>query len=188
LCSKFFAGDEVSWAVEKGGQNLKRLTVEAEFDAAFSQLAGMSVELEDVETEDAGGWRTRFGHTDSGKAITVVAAKVSRALCFQRLIDGGKFEKSWRWGGLRGWAAPSRFVRKKHGELGYREGLSSREFNFWGRRYVRTHEQVSSTMVGRALAGIAFADGPAGDGADGSPACGSGKAGEGRARINPAIY
>jgi hypothetical protein len=64
LGAEFFAGDEIAGPIEKRGQNLERLTLQAELDAAFPELARVSIKLENVETKHAGGWRTRFGHTD----------------------------------------------------------------------------------------------------------------------------
>jgi hypothetical protein len=50
---KIFAGHDFSGAVEEHGKDLEGLSLEAKFDAAFAEFAGVQVEFEDAEADDA---------------------------------------------------------------------------------------------------------------------------------------
>src|SRR5579863_4403702 len=50
----FFAGDDVAWALEEQGQDLKGLVLQAELRPVLAQLAGGQVKFEDAEADDSG--------------------------------------------------------------------------------------------------------------------------------------
>ena len=48
---ELFARDDFASAFEKQGENLERLALQAELDAAFAQFAGAEIEFEDSKAE-----------------------------------------------------------------------------------------------------------------------------------------
>ncbi len=51
--SQVFTGDNRPWAFQQRSQNLERLFAELDLHSAFAELAGIEVNLEAIEADDA---------------------------------------------------------------------------------------------------------------------------------------